>query len=142
MRLNYLIPAGYILALILAITGCANTKTKDCETIDRVNLNLPSYFLYADKNIDIPENLLVFGPAISPNIFENEIIYKTNGWNFYCKSNSKPAQKIEYFYYSKACIMGAWRYRYAYICDDKYYILDGRDAGGVRLYGPFDIASQ
>jgi len=142
MNKKYLVIFLILLALVLILLGCKNIQQKNCDPIDRVNNSLPSYLLYTNENENMPKEFLVFGPMLSPDTFEDNIIYKTDGWNFYCKYNSQPAEKIEYFYHSKPCLEGAWHYRYAYICGDKYYIFDARNAGGVRLYGPFDVASQ
>jgi len=111
----------------------------DCEEIYRINSALPSYFVYTSEDENIPEEFQVFGPMLSTDIFTDDIIYKMSGWDFYCRSDSEPAEKIEYFYHSKPCLSGAWYYRYAYVCGDVYYILNARNAGGVILYGPFDI---
>lgn len=139
-----LVPIVVIVIALIAVVvfvNFMNTDSRNCDPIDRINSELPSYFIYTNENENIPEELLVFGPMISPDTFENDIIYKTNGWNFYCKYNNASAEKVEYFYHSKPCLEGAWYNRYAYVCGDNYFILDAKDAGGVRLYGPFDVAS-
>jgi hypothetical protein len=139
MKENVFVPL--LILLCVFFLSCTKTEQQDCTPIDRVNTNLPSHFLYTHENEQIPEQFPILGNFISPDTYNDSIIYKTDGWNFYCKYNSAPAEKVEYFYHSKPCVSGAWYHRDAYVCGDKYYILDGKDAGGVRLYGPFNITS-
>ncbi len=141
-KLFPLVAVLVVLIAIIVFASFMNAGGRNCNPIDRINPGLPSYFMFANENESIPGELLVFGPMISSDTFENDIIYKTDGWNFYCKHDNATAEKVEYFYHSKPCLEGTWHHRYAYVCKDKYYVLDGRDAGGVRLYGPFDVAGQ
>ncbi len=127
---------------INAVTVQEAGKT-GCEEIYRVNSSLPSYFLYTSEDESVPDEFRVFGPMVSTDKFLDDNIFKAaDGWNFYCVYDAKPAEGVEYFYHSKPCLSGAWYYRNAYVCGDVYYILNARDAGGVVLYGPFDIADS
>lgn len=115
--------------------------------IHRVNLQLPSYFLYTSSSEEIPEEYLVPSQEVSITepggdtkyelIYQDDLLYQINGL-FYCSSSNLSPEYIEYFSNSPGKFKtGGWSYRYALVCDNYYWILDGHDAKGINLYGRF-----
>lgn len=129
--MKHLITVTSIITLLF-IAGC-------CRSIDRVNNNIPPDFKYTSKEEYVPEEFHKAGPFTIHETYEDDIIYKPDGWDFYCKYNSKKAEEVEYYYFSDTCTKGAFGGRKALICEDVYYIFDRRAAYGGGLFGPFDM---
>ena len=122
-----LLPAVLIIFLWLGNTGFNGP-------VHYINPNIPSGFLYQTRSDIIPENYLL----VQNEPLHNGLIYEENG-KFYCNSTGAEAEKIEYFRNSPGGgVVGGWSYRYAVICGDTYWIVDGADSFGEKIYGSFE----
>lgn len=126
-----------ILVLILVFAGTAHFFF---GPKDKVNKDIPLGFLYAPREEAVPEEYLQMGTSgvgeiisLSPGVLIDTATSKN-----YCLPEGSPAEKIEYFSHSPGWMTsGGWSYRYALVCGEKYYIIDGRDFRGDNIYGPF-----
>jgi len=100
------------------------------------NENIPSGFLY--ESGEIPDSYLS-----DKNYIFYDIFYRGDcsfNDNFSCVSSGTPAELIKYFTSDPGYnIMGGWSFRYAVVCGNQYLIVDGSDAIGEKIYGPFDL---
>ena len=111
----------------------------------KFNSNVPSGFLYHPTSQDELSHLYQINEGKIPDEYlitdlplDTDLIYQ-EGDTFVCKSSSVEAEKIEYFSYSPGRgVIGGWYYRYAVVCGDYYWIVDGNDAWGQYIYGPFE----
>lgn len=101
--------------------------------VNRVNKNIPPSLLFQNRSIQITSGYLI--GENSP--INNNMIHQQKD-SFYCKPSGEKAKKIEYYYHSEgAGVTGGWYYRYAVICGKNYWVVDGDDSFGQKVYGPF-----
>ena len=145
MKSNLKTLAGVILILVLVGVYLFFPRGGGHYT----NLNIPSELLYQSEQESLPMNkfiepVMTGGMYLSGQMYDTDLLYQEDGV-FYCKQSLDKARIIEYFHYSPPqaplfMISGGWGYRYALVCGDNYWIVDGRDSLGERLFGPFQAA--
>ncbi len=108
---------------------------------ERVNKNVPTGMLYLSG--EIPESYLLVG-TLDGGIVDNELILADPiTGEFHCKKLEESniiygGEKVEYYSYSPGWgVMGGWSFRYAMLCGENYFVIDGKDSMGMRMYGPF-----
>jgi len=69
-------------------------------------------------------------------------IYQEKGNIFICRETGKEAEKVEFYSHSAGSGFGGWRYRYALVCGNYYWILDAADPFGTKIYGPFKFGEE
>jgi hypothetical protein len=103
-------------------------------------------FLLAEKQRYAPEDFPVeyrSGPLPEDKLLawneplNTEHIYQ-QGSKFICRDTGKEAEKVEFYSHSSGKI-GGWRYRYALVCGNNYWIVDAADSFGKMVYGPFEF---
>ncbi len=101
-----------------------------------------SFFSYTSQREQIPEDRFV-GVDMT-GYYEDGIVLTQNliGMNpsFECQEPEIEAEQREFFrFYQGSVEDGVWVFRYAVICNDQYYIVDGISSGDIRLAGPFAL---
>ncbi len=131
-----LIPVIIILGLILVYVWITSPT-------EQVNKNIPAGMLYPSG--EIPEDYLLIGTPDGGIVDNALILADPISSVFHCKRvGGSPVlydgEKIEYYSYSPGWgVMGGWSFRYAIRCAEDYFVVDGSDAMGMRMYGPFKI---
>jgi hypothetical protein len=130
-----------VVGIILVLLACGLTGCME-EDSDYINTNIPSNFLYQNKNETIPNEYKINGTQKHDNgelIWDYGEIYAKhdssyhNNLCYYCNDTDIKAERIEYFRKSS----GYWYYRFAIVCGDSYWIVDANAADGSSMYGPF-----
>lgn len=135
-----------ILVSIVIIGGVLYNRSRP---IKKINQNIPAGFLYTSLNEKIPEENYLPGKVEFSGQVDSELILAEPTANrFDCKKTAGddkiyPAAIVSYYEFAPGYTYGilrssgGWSFRYAVVCENNYFIVDGADHFGIKMYGPF-----